>query len=343
MPNPAGSEIFDEHATTGDFNNDGRHDGEGKFTDASQLVAVLHATPVVADFNGDGALDVLELDSQGDILYRQGIPLAPGSFLPPVTINPGFPSRDIALLTDQRRPGGRERRRPRRRDLVLRLARWALRFGSARARPVSSRLRSSSADLNGDGLDDLVVRNAGDGTLSVFFGAAFDRSTFIGPLDPGLVPPAFLAPVILPVALGASDVQAVDTSASGRLDLVLTNKLTGQVSILRNLGGGGFAPPENVQRQQRAVGDRHGRHARGHQPGSDGGRRRRTVHDRRSDRSRDDQPGLEHARHSGRPGRRPLRQSGHDSVRQLEPSGRPHGRLQWRWRPGPGAVRLTRA
>ena len=48
----------------------------------------------------------------------------------------------------------------------------------------------------------------------------------------------------LPVGLGVSDVQAVDTTGNGVLDLVVTNKLTGQVSLLRNLGDGTFAPPE---------------------------------------------------------------------------------------------------
>ena len=33
-----------------------------------------------------------------------------------------------------------------------------------------------AADLNGDGWTDLVVRNAGDGTLSVFFGST-ERSS----------------------------------------------------------------------------------------------------------------------------------------------------------------------
>ena len=46
------------------------------------------------------------------------------------------------------------------------------------------------------------------------------------------------------MGLGVSDVQAVDTTGSGRLDLVVTNKLTGQLSILRNLGSGTFGPPE---------------------------------------------------------------------------------------------------
>ena len=55
--------------------------------------------------------------------------------------------------------------------------------------------------------------------------------------------PTFLPPVTLPVGLGVSDVQAVDTTGSGMLDLVVTNKLTGQVSVLRNLGDGTFAPP----------------------------------------------------------------------------------------------------
>ena len=49
---------------------------------------------------------------------------------------------------------------------------------------------------------------------------------------------------MFPVGLGVSDVQAVDTTGNGRLDLVITNKLTGQVSILRNLGSETFGPPE---------------------------------------------------------------------------------------------------
>ena len=36
-----------------------------------------------------------------------------------------------------------------------------------------------AADLNGDGLDDLVVRNAGDGTLSVFFGTTLPSSSSV--------------------------------------------------------------------------------------------------------------------------------------------------------------------
>ena len=54
----------------------------------------------MADVNGDGTDDVLVVDGAGNILYRQGIPGQPGTFEPPVTVNPGTPSRDIAWVPD---------------------------------------------------------------------------------------------------------------------------------------------------------------------------------------------------------------------------------------------------
>ncbi len=100
----------------GDFTGDGRTDlavvnegdstvsllqgkGDGTFTDAGQEATALHATPIVADVNGHGTDDVLVVDAAGAILYRQGIPGEPGSFQPPVTINPGKPARDMAYVS----------------------------------------------------------------------------------------------------------------------------------------------------------------------------------------------------------------------------------------------------
>jgi hypothetical protein len=41
---------------------------------AGPLATALHATPLVADVNGDGTDDVLVIDAGADILYRQGVP-----------------------------------------------------------------------------------------------------------------------------------------------------------------------------------------------------------------------------------------------------------------------------
>ena len=88
-----------------------------------------------------------------------------------------------------------------------------------------------------------------------------------------------MPPLTLPVGLGVSDVQAVDTTGDGRLDLVVTNKLTGQVSVLRNLGGWHLRPARALSRRDRAVRaiDPGGTPER-HQPGGDGGRGRRAAH-----------------------------------------------------------------
>ena len=91
------------------------------------------------------------------------------------------------------------------------------------------------ADLSGNGLDDLIVRNAGDGTLSVFLNDGQPGSSSTSS--------PFGAPLILAVGLGVSDVQAIDTTGDGRLDLVVTNKLSALVSVLQNLGDGQFAVP----------------------------------------------------------------------------------------------------
>ena len=92
-----------------------------------------------------------------------------------------------------------------------------------------------TADLNGDGQNDLVVRNAGDGTLSVFVN--FNTSNESGP---DIAP--FLLSTTLTVGPGVSDVTLADVSGDGDTDIVVTDKLTGEVGVLRNLGHGSFAP-----------------------------------------------------------------------------------------------------
>jgi hypothetical protein len=251
----------------GDFGGDGNLDpalfsgpssatvldnsGNGTFTSASQLAVSPQATPLVVDVNGDGALDVLIVDASGNILYRQGIPGQPGSFEPPVTINPSladgsnpYASRDIAWLSDTDQ-GSILASVDSSEDAIFFYAYRDGGFVQLNGSLTTGEFPAQiiAADLSGGGFTDLVVRNAADGTLSVFFGSVFNRSNFNGPPNPRLAPPSFLAPMTLSVGLGVSDIQAVDTSGSGRLDLVATNKLTGQVSVFLNLGDRAFAAP----------------------------------------------------------------------------------------------------
>ena len=78
--------------------------GDGTFSDPSVNDLVRRETPLVADVNGDGAPDVSVVDAAGDILFRAGRPGEPGVFAPPVTVNPGDPSRDIAFAVTNQGP-----------------------------------------------------------------------------------------------------------------------------------------------------------------------------------------------------------------------------------------------
>ncbi len=188
--------------------------GDGTFIDPAQLATTPQATPLVADVNGDGTPDVLVVNSTGNILYRQGIPGQPGSFLPPVTVNPSNPSRDIAWLPNTSQG-----------PVLASLdvqddAIWFYAYRDGGFVKLSGSLPTGqfpaqiiAAQLIGNGLDDLVVRNAGDGTLSVYLGSWF-RGGSVGPASP-LDPPIFTAAFTLPVGLGVSDVQAVATLCLG--------------------------------------------------------------------------------------------------------------------------------
>jgi hypothetical protein len=212
--------------------------GDGTLADPGRLAITARATPLVADVNGDGTNDVLVVDGAGDILYRQGVPGQPGTFEPPVTVNPNNPSRDVTFIP--RSSIGPLIASVDARDDHVSLYGYRnggfVQIGSLNTGPLPAQI--IAADLDHSGWMDLIVRNAGDGTLSVFFNDG--RGTFhtgFGPSGP------FLSPVTIPVGIGVSDVAAVDTTGAGIYDLVVTNKLTTQVSVLLNLGARTFAPP----------------------------------------------------------------------------------------------------
>jgi hypothetical protein len=237
---------------TGDFNGDGRADLaaanfnsnsvsvllglNGTFAPPGALVTAPQSTPLLADLTGDGVDDVLVVDAAGNILWRRGRPQEPGTFDPPVTINRANPSRDIVAVDTTQGPVLASVNAT---DDAVSLYAWhASSFVPIASLPTGSLpAQIAAADLTGDGLDDLVVRNAGDGTLSIYFSVPTESGPFT------IRPAPFLPPVSLAVGPGISDVTLADVSGAGRADIVVTDKLTGTVGVVRNLGPGVFAPP----------------------------------------------------------------------------------------------------
>ena len=85
-----------------------------------------------------------------------------------------------------------------------------------------------AADVTGSGEDDLIVRNAGDGTISIFLGNG------LGGFNP---------PITLSVGFGASDVSVASLAPNSLPAILVSNENTGQVEIIRDLGVGLFAAP----------------------------------------------------------------------------------------------------
>jgi hypothetical protein len=238
---------------TGDFNGDGHTDlavanandndvsvllnnGDGTFAPSSPSVAAPVDRPVVADLTGDGVSDAFVINGAGAILWRRGRPQAPGTFDPPITINPGHPARDIVAVDTNLGPvlAGVDAT-----DNAISLYAWrggafdvigSLPTGSFPAHIVA-------ANLSGGGASDLVVRNASDGTLSVYLNTDNQSGPFT------TLPPPFAPPITVPVGPGASDVSLAPDSGDGRTDIVVTYSTTGEVGVVRNLGPGVFAPP----------------------------------------------------------------------------------------------------
>ncbi len=201
--------------------------GDGTFSDPSVDDLVRRETPLVADLSGNGVADVSVVDAAGDILFRAGIQGEPGVFAAPVIVNPGDPSRDIAFAVTNQGP-------------VLisvdaddnNLSFFALQStGFVKVATLATGPEPAqilAANLQGNGYTSLIVRNAGNGTISIFPGDGH----------------GWFAPRIdLPVSQGASDVEVADLQQDGRLDIIYTDRLSGEVGVLENLGGGAFSSP----------------------------------------------------------------------------------------------------
>ncbi len=233
-----------------DFNNDGRLDlalinsatngvsvllglGNGIFTSETKFALTPPVSPVLADLRGTGVKDVFTLDESGNILWREATAQI-GIYAPPVIINSGLPSRAIAAVETNQGPvlasidasyDGVE--------LYAWRGNQFQQIGALATEALPEAIVEGS--LGGDGVESLVVLNAGDGTLSIFQASPptiGSGQTFM-----------FSLAQTLTVGFEVSDLNLLDLNDTGRLDIVVTNKLAGEVGVLDNQGDGTFSTP----------------------------------------------------------------------------------------------------
>jgi hypothetical protein len=248
VPQAISSGTLDAFQTlvAGDFNGDGRQDlalgqaafgqvqvllnqGNDQFFKAGDVATQeSRVQPILADLDGDHVPDEITVDQQGTILFRKGKYNAQGelTFEPPITLNDiSHPAQDIALVHD----GDNVRL------AALGKVDGAIIFYSlnllespfATPGPVAGVGAShiASADLNQDGYGDLVVTNGATGAVSIFETAADGT---------------FLPPITRALGSGASDI-AMDTTSPAGPVILITNQLSGDVTVLRALPGGAIS------------------------------------------------------------------------------------------------------
>ncbi len=222
--------------------------GDGTFAAATQANSVgATNTPFAADLDGDGVADSVTRSGAGDVLFRRG--RGDDRFAPPLTLNPGRPARDIAVVrtatgwavaaTDERPdPALSAPGRP-----VFAVSLYAVDGGGAatRALAFSSPLqpvRVAAADLNGDGRGDVAVTNPLDNSVQVAFQTAAGG---FGPL------------ATLPVGDTPVSAALADVNADGRADVVVGNLVSGDLSVFLTRADGTFAPAGRVRASAAAV------------------------------------------------------------------------------------------
>ena len=201
---------------------------DGSFRAAAPTGIAPRNTPLVADLNGDGIADEAILDQNGDILFRAGLPGASGGFAPPVVLNAGDPASGLTVVRtpagfalaaidvnpDLSTPG-----QPVYRVTLYTIGPTGQATSTLAFTTDEFPERIVAGDLTGDGLDDLVLANPLDNSVTVAF------QTPAG---------GFAIAHTLPVGVAPSDLVLADVDGDGRLDIVAADQASGDVTVLLN-------------------------------------------------------------------------------------------------------------
>jgi hypothetical protein len=203
--------------------------GDGTFTPATPASAVgVQNTPYLADLDGDGIADSVILDRAGNILFRKGLPGTGNLFAPPVPVSkPDHPARDLTLVHTAsgwaiatadagNDPALSSAKNP----FVYTISLYTIANGLVgRLSTTAPPTRIAAADLTGNGLDDLVVADALDNSVTVWF------QTPSGQFESSITKAVGIAP---------SNIAFADVDGDGRLDIVVTDQASGDVTVLFN-------------------------------------------------------------------------------------------------------------
>jgi hypothetical protein len=211
----------------------GLPNGAGGLLPPPQTAPLPQASPIAVDWSGDGTTDVFTLDEEGQLLLRLGQPGSPGQFEAPEILGQylGATFCDIALVKSAHG------------YILAALAQgqstiWLFSTGQGpgnliQAEPITVPdagllVSLSAGDLDGSGLDDLVVVDRGNDQLIVLYQNPNGSFVENGPrLDVGSAP---------------STVAIANLTGGALPDLIVTNTDSGDVSVFQCLPGRHFGP-----------------------------------------------------------------------------------------------------
>jgi hypothetical protein len=209
----------------------------------------------VGDFNGHGLPDLVvanELDNNVSVLLNTLVPITnPASFAPQQTFAAGM-SPQAVTLADVNGDGLRDLIVANAQDDTVSVLLNTTAPGAATASfaaqqtfAVGNRPESVIvADVNRDGLPDLVVADSQDNALSVL----------INTTAPGATVASFAAQQTFATGISPSAVTVADVNSDGAPDLLVANAADNTVSVLLNTTAPGAAVPSFATQQTFATG-----------------------------------------------------------------------------------------